>query len=335
VAKLTESRIVAIWLHPSPHKVIAAAGDKEGNLGIWDVDHKGGPTEGIYKYQPHVGNICRLHSWYQNPSKLYSASYDGTIRFLDLEKEVLSLAFTAPEGLYEMAIVDAAFNDDGSTVYAGRNDGKVSLMDFRSKQSVNGYEWTFQAFENSRINSVQQHTTDPNLVVAAAGGQGGSVAIYDVRKASSSRDTKSLKPLHQLALHSKSINAAYISPNGQFIVSVSQDNTVRAWTDFATPGAKPQSGLLRHDNHTGRWLSTFRPAFDPKSETAFVLGSMDRPRKMEVFNPTRSGSGPASINLLANLKGDFLGSVCSRNCFHASMNIIAGGNSSGRVHILR
>ena len=90
-----------------------------------------------------------------------------------------------------------------------------------------------------------------------------------------------------------------------------------------------------------RWLSTFRPTFDPKHPASFVLGSMDRPRRVEVFSPsdaltsTKVDSNPFSLSLIANIQNDVLNSVCSRNCFHPTLDIIVGGNSSGRVHVIR
>ena len=54
VAKLTESRISSVWIHPSEHKLIVAAGDKAGHLGLWDVDSKTTGVDGVFKYRPHV-----------------------------------------------------------------------------------------------------------------------------------------------------------------------------------------------------------------------------------------------------------------------------------------
>lgn len=38
IAKLTEARITSIYCHPRADKVLVAAGDKAGFLGLWDVD---------------------------------------------------------------------------------------------------------------------------------------------------------------------------------------------------------------------------------------------------------------------------------------------------------
>ena len=37
LAKVTKERIYSIAVHPSCEKVLACAGDKSGNIGIWDV----------------------------------------------------------------------------------------------------------------------------------------------------------------------------------------------------------------------------------------------------------------------------------------------------------
>jgi hypothetical protein len=50
VAKLTESRITATWLHPSAEKLLCAAGDKDGHLGLWEVN-------------AHI-DMSLLHLWY-------------------------------------------------------------------------------------------------------------------------------------------------------------------------------------------------------------------------------------------------------------------------------
>ena len=38
MAKLVPGRIASLCLHPSPAKLLAAAADTEGRVGLWDVD---------------------------------------------------------------------------------------------------------------------------------------------------------------------------------------------------------------------------------------------------------------------------------------------------------
>jgi len=96
--------------------------------------------------------------------------------------------------------------------------------------------------------------------------------------------------------------------------------------------------VMRRDNHTGRWLSAFKPTFDPKFPSCYALGSMQKQRVVELFHINRNSSSSTSMissQLICQLASDSLQSVCSRNAFHPHLNIVAGGNSSGRVHVFR
>lgn len=86
--------------------------------------------------------------------------------------------------------------------------------------------------------------------------------------------------------------------------------------------------LWRHNNNTGRWLTRFRAIWDPKQEDCFVVGSMARPRQIEVYQDTGK-----LLHSFYNI--DCLGSVCSINVVHPSKNILVGGNSSGRLHVFK
>jgi WD domain, G-beta repeat len=248
VAKMTDSRITSVWVHPGTDKLIIGAGDKGGNLGIWDVNSTATGNGGVFKFKPHVGGISKLHAYDNEPSKLYSVSSDGTIRFLDLGKEAFVLGFTAPEGLYDISFNDASFASDGNTVFLGKTDGTVGLVDFRSK-GANSYEWCFET-QPTKINSVQQHPTDVNLLITAGSGAGGDIRIHDIRKAGAK--WPALKTLNE---HTKSVNAAYCSPDGRYIVSVGQDSTVRTWKNFVAPAEEVIWHATRHDNHTGRCVN--------------------------------------------------------------------------------
>lgn len=46
--------------------------------------------------------------------------------------------------------------------------------------------------------------------------------------------------------------------------------------------------ISRHDNFTGRWLSTFHARWDPKTSTCFGVGSMKNPRQVSLNKPITS-----------------------------------------------
>ena len=330
VAKVAEHRCCSVWVHPSESKLIVAAGDKSGNIGLWDVDNTSVGVEGVIKYKYHVGNIARIFSFSAAPSAMHSVSYDGTIRSLDLEKDVFSCSFTAPEGIEDMYYQDACEMASGSgKVLVARSDGYVNLIDFR--RSSKSYAWTCDI--EAKVQSVQQWPTDDNLFLTCCAGSVGEISLWDMRKCSN-KGAK-VKPLVTVTGHTKSINAAYASPDGKYVISASQDNTLRLWKGW--DGSKSSASKIKsqhrpHDNHTGRWLSTFRPVWDVKHPHSFVIGSMSKPRCVEVFTVDDKAQQLPAATVL---RSDPLASVCSRNAVHPTMDVIAASNSSGRVHILR
>ena len=172
VAKLTESRITAVWCHPTTTKLICAAGDKTGNLGIWDVESKTVGIDGVFKYKPHIEGITKIFSWYHDPSKLFTSSYDGTIRYFDLNKEAFLLAFEEPTDYTDgIAFSDVAYrNSIPDVLLIGRSDGNIGLVDIRINSSSNQhkYEWnTTHGVHGGRIQSIQYHPTDPNIIISA------------------------------------------------------------------------------------------------------------------------------------------------------------------------
>jgi hypothetical protein len=99
---------------------------------------------------------------------------------------------------------------------------------------------------------------------------------------------------------------------------------------------------IRHDNKTGRWLSTFMANWHPVHDV-FCVGSMQQPRVMEVFtleplnnNSNSNSAGGDQFDRVA-IGGDAMTAVTSRCCFHSWSDqlIVVGGTSSGRVAISR
>lgn len=127
----------------------------------------------------------------------------------------------------------------------------------------------------------------------------------------------------------KSVNSAFFSPSGQYVVSTTMANKLDIFENLHTATtnvAKPCKNIV-HDNMTGRWLTTFMAKWHPSLDL-FVVGSMQRPRAIEVFAPTHRQCA---------ISGEQLTAVASRCCFHPSTDqlIIVGGNSSGRVTVIR
>ena len=338
VARLTQERISSVCIHPSEHKLVVFAGDELGNFGCWDVQRtEESELDGVYKYHPHVSRIARIHAQPLQSTAIYSTSYDGTVRLFDVVKEQFVQVFGAPEGLsgVKFTFTDADFlYDEAECMYIGSSDGYAALADFRASNSA--YMWKRACESGYRVYSIQQHPTVPHLIVAA---EKNMISLYDVRKGSASSSTS----LQALVTHTQ-----HTSPGGEYLVSIEHDDTLRTWRNFTQPSVEADCIVTPHVNPS---RYSFRPVFDPKHDHVFALGSMLHQRRIEVYNPvlharlasstsqskqkTPAAGEDYSLELLCSLQDDQLDSVCVRNAFHPSLNVLAGGNSSGRVHIFR
>lgn len=333
VVKLTPQRMTSVALHPSASKLLAAGGDKTGALTLWDVDHadkaEGG---GIYQYKPHVSNVTKLDF---RPTSLLSTSYDGTLRLLDLQHDVFSLLFTSPESLSDMYFTDSCYTQRGreDTLLIAKSDGHLALVDTRASSSV--YQFDLQLYD-SKIAAVDVHPIDEHVILTASSKSG--IALHDLRRAKTTKSGASWKPTCHITPHSKSINGVQFAPSGDHFVSVSLDDTIKTWAYNQGDVHQAAAFTIRHNNFTGRWLSTFKPAFDPKRPATFAMGSMLQPRRIEIYSIQSTAAAKAktfTVNLEANLSGEYLASVNSRLAFHPTINAVLGSNSSGKVHLFR
>jgi len=346
VAKVTPDRVYSVVCHPSPDNIITCAGDKKGYLGIWNVDQYGvalgdeasTSSDGVHLFKPHAGAISSL-AWNSSGTSLFSASYDGSVRAFDANKEVFEEVFATydDDKIFKEKVgygTDQGYNswiqsmeldhryESGKCFFLSTSEGRVIHIDSRAKGKV-----TFnQVLSPKKINTVNLH---PEGYIMATAGLSTFVELWDVR------NMPSTKKLKSLASHcaGRSINSAYFSPNGTKLLTTTQSNTLDIYegAHLASGVVKPMNSI-RHDNQTGRWLSTFMARWHPgtfSDQEMFVVGSMQQPRTIEIFG----GDG----ELMREIRGDALTAVASRCCFHPNANkpIVIGGNSSGRLTVAR
>ena len=159
------------------------------------------------------------------------------------------------------------------------------------------------------------------------------VRLWDIRQLGGSKHDRRLDyevPLAIAEYHAgRSVNSAFFSPSGSQLVATTQMNTLDMFDNFhlSTEQVKAKT-RVKHDNQTGRWLTTFNARWHPTLDI-FVVGSMQKPRAIEIFD--------AEGTKVRDVNGDVLTAVASRCCFHSSAEkvIVIGGNSSGRVSVVR
>ncbi|XP_042328356.1 WD repeat-containing protein 76 [Sceloporus undulatus] len=314
VAKVVRSRIYSVAVHPSESRTLVAAGDKWGQVGLWDLDSTSG-EDGVHAFAIHSQPVSCMYFSPFNPAHLLSLSHDGTLRNGDVTRAVFDEVYRNEEcSLSAFDFLDS----EASTLIVGMWDGKVAVVDRRTPGSSS----ELSADLNSTTRTVHVHPVDRHYFVSAGAR---SVGIYDVRHLKKSGS----KPVVSLTGHTKSVASAYFSPiTGNRVLTTCADDKLRIFGTKCLSSLAPTLRTIKHNNNTGRWLTRFRAVWDPKRDDCFVVGSMSRPRQIQAFHVT----GELVRDFLSE---DYLGSVCSINAWHPTRYILAGGNSSGRLHVFK
>ena len=123
VAKVTPDRIYSIVCHPSDDALLVCAGDKQGFVGLWNVDQTTkndiGTQGGIHLFKVHSGPVCCLE-WTPRGDKLLSASYDGSVRSFDVSSQKFTEVFATYDHsqVYSSKLgsgVDGSYNNKSSS----------------------------------------------------------------------------------------------------------------------------------------------------------------------------------------------------------------------------
>ncbi|THC89704.1 hypothetical protein EYZ11_010855 [Aspergillus tanneri] len=328
--------------HPSETKPLIFAGDKMGHLGVLDAsqekptsavkqededeDEDEDPDPVLTTLKPHTRTISSMTIHPLKPTHLYTASYDSSIREMDLEKTT-SVERYAPQSTSEdvpISGVDMAA-DDPNCLYWTTLEGEFGRYDMRAPRTSPISTWRLS---EKKIGGFSLCPTQPYYVATASLDR--TMRLWDLRKLSH-RDPVPIGE-HQSRL---SVSHAAFNGVGQIATS-SYDDTLKIY-DFRAKGLsswKPGHTLsdnqmrpdtvVRHNCQTGRWVTILRPQWqqNPQSHIQrFCIGNMNR------FVDIYSGSG----DQLAQLGGDGITAVPAVAVFHRSQNWVAAGTASGKV----
>ena len=286
--------------------------------------------------QPHSRPVNSLEFSRFDPLKLISTSYEGTVRCFDLARERSTLLYGDDDEDFYTCYHKQV--DANTFLVALGSAGRVGLVDARRSNTKLAAQ--FALFERAAVKMVDVHPTQSHVFLCPNNKAG--CATFDMRAVG---DGQLLPPLLSLQGHTRALSSALFSPvTGRSVVTVCYDNKVRLFSTGVALPAVPASHSIPHDNQTGRWLTTFKvqcvarytqyvlprsllqAEWHPRRDDLFLMGSMRQPRQIDVFS-----SCGAQVASLRN--EDCLGSICSIVKCHPSLDVVAGGNSSGRVHV--
>ncbi|XP_074822772.1 WD repeat-containing protein 76 isoform X2 [Natator depressus] len=289
----------------------------DGFLDTWTkISQNSKSEDGVYVFIPHSQPVSCMYFSPFNPVHLLSLSHDGTVRCGDVTRAIFEEVYRSEEKRFSS--FDFLANN-ASTLVVGQWDGDVAIVDRRTP----GTSSELTANINSKTTrTVHVHPVNRQYFIAAGAV---NVCIFDTRYLKPNEN----KPISFLSGHTKSVASAYFSPiTGNRVVTTCADDMLRVYDTSSLSSTVPVLTAVRHNNNTGRWLTRFRAIWDPKQEDCFVVGSMARPRQIEIFQDTGE-----QLHSFYNV--DYLGSVCSINAVHPTKNILVGGNSSGRLHVFK
>ncbi|KAA0150218.1 hypothetical protein FNF29_05458 [Cafeteria roenbergensis] len=190
--------------------------------------------------------------------------------------------------------------------------------------------------------SVDHH---PSLPLVLTSSNDTTAKLWDVRalgrtrKRATGGKAQSATPLAVFA-HGRGASSAFFSHDGDRIVSTGNDDLIRVWgggsgapgpvasmSDATSRFADPAGVAIKHNNHTGRWLSNFRTVFEPLSGGHVVLVGAMGTRRIQFFS--------SFTGKLLHEVGDEeqLTAVPTINAFHPSLPLILSTTASGRAHL--
>jgi len=327
--KIIKARATVLSFHPAASlgstRSILAVGDKNGFVSVASFANdapvaKWIDTVQVAQYAPHVGSVVELQ--WGSPSErhaLYTASRDGSVRRMDLQASVFEELWTEDpeEG---SALSAMTVSPDRHTLYVGDRAGVLHVVDTRAgsaassavtrkAKSSRADTHQMQLSQNA-INSLSINPLDKHMLASA--GKDRTVRVWDLRKVVADKPLASWE-------HAYSVNSVEFSPSGRMMASTSYDDTVKLFScvsasgELLSPSRWAAPHILRHNNHTGRWVTVFKAKFAPR-DAALAIGNMDRP--IDVFNlPAPAGAAAAAA---ANGRGASAAAAAAASASSAS-----------------
>lgn len=343
--KITPERIYALGFHPAEDRALVFAGDKLGNLGLFDgsqttpqtikaeaddADEDGDAADdevepAITTFKIHTRTISAFQFAPHDANALYSCSYDSSVRKLDLAKGVAVEAY-APH--------DREADDPLSGVELSRADpnilhfstlgGAFGLHDLRTPAHA-----TIELLQLSekKIGGFSLHPTAPHLLATASLDR--TLKLWDLRRLAGHGAARAPALLGE---HTSKLSVSHAAFNaaGQ-VATASYDDTVKIYTcpsPSATSPSDPESlaptTVIPHNNQTGRWVTILRAQWQLQPADGiqrFVIGNMNR------FVDVYTGAGKQ----VAQLGGEGITAVPAVARFHDVRDWVAAGTASGKL----
>eukprot|EP00096_Caligus_rogercresseyi_P012708 TRINITY_DN5417_c0_g1_i2.p1 TRINITY_DN5417_c0_g1~~TRINITY_DN5417_c0_g1_i2.p1 ORF type:complete len:466 (+),score=77.99 TRINITY_DN5417_c0_g1_i2:90-1487(+) len=303
--KIIPVRIASMAFHSSLEPLLLAAGDKYGNVALWNLSDR----EKLESFRPHEKSVNCMSFDFTHPSRLVTTSYDGSVRQLDLKSESLELLYDTEESFTSY---HSQMDANQYLITLGKG-GYVGIVDTR-RSSKRGLSSKIHVFADSSYAKTVSYKN--NLLVC--GNSKSNCLVYDIRNPKN--------PSYELLGHTGSVSSAFFNPSSSSheVLSTDYKDMIRLYELSESGNKVHPKWSFSHNNHTGRWLSTLKAVWHP-NQPYFCLGSMQHPRQVNVFD--------SNGDKVRTLSGEILTSTATVVIPHPYANVLASGNSSGKVYI--
>ncbi|KAK5119235.1 hypothetical protein LTR85_007849 [Meristemomyces frigidus] len=344
--KITPERIYSLGFHPTQDKALVFAGDKLGNLGIFDgsqtspeqvkqeaddADEDGDVTEevepAITTLKIHTRTISAFQFAPNDHNALYTASYDSSIRKLDLEKGQAVEVYAPEDRSSDEAVSGVEISRaDPNMLYFTTLNGQFGIHDLRTA----AHEADIMQLCEKKIGGFSLHPAQPHIFATASLDR--TLKIWDLRKINGKKGWR-LPALVGEHTSSLSVSHAAFNSAGQ-VATASYDDTVKIY-DFSSAGdwkagtslsdeEMEPATIIPHNNQTGRWVTILRAQWQLQPQDGiqrFVIGNMNR------FVDIYTSRGEQ----LAQLGGEGITAVPAVAQFHPTMDWVGAGTASGKL----
>lgn len=370
--KITHQRISAVTFHPATEDRVIAVGDTVGDLGIWAVDSKSEskedddedePTISIVK--PHGKLISRLLTPTAEPTKIFSASYDGSVRSLDLNKlkssELAYLNDPFVDGDHPLGVSDINLCADNQNIlYMTTLSGNFYQHDIRQPFKATA-EKSLLRLHDKKIGSFSVSPNKSYQIATASLDR--TLKIWDLRNVSAANSSWSDYELenqqspHCYGSYSSKLSVSCVDWNlddrlvcngydDQIAVFdlTEGEKPVAEWADTYQPNvpAKKKSKRnapeeneipvnltpltkIRHNCQTGRWVSILKSKWQQTPA--------DGVQKFCIANMNRGiDVYDQKGQILAHLTEEMVGAVPAVVAMHPLQNWCVGGSASGKLY---
>ncbi|KAL6451439.1 hypothetical protein SBY92_002780 [Candida maltosa Xu316] len=337
--KICHQRITAMYFHPSTTDRIVTAGDTGGNLGIWLVDDAS-EDPSVTILHSHGRNISKILTPTFAPEKLYTASYDGSVRTLDLNKltstELLHMGIPGESANDVWGVSDINQVQDSHTIFLTTLEGQFYQHDTRVP---------FKRVDSKKIlrlhdKKIGSFTVNPNNdYQIATASLDRSLRIWDLRKVSNSEYSQyeGQKSPHLYGNCTSRLSVSCVDWNQEnrlvcngyddniclFNYNGTEDLPVINYDelpDNLTPFTK-----IRHNCQTGRWVSILKSKWQSNPADGvqkFIIANMNR--GLDIYN--QHGEMLAHLN-------ESVGAVPAVCALHPTQNWAVGGSASSKVYL--